>query len=555
MLEQPKLLRRPLPPKLLPPLPPSTSRQTNHIEMTPWTKQPIEKISSTEEIIEKERKVHILDYLPNFPPPENRKARHAGFPSSLHAPTPPVSINTPNVCEAKEQKSTHVIVKKQRSDQNEARSLVEPSKHDSPEDRDYRTYSTHLLKLVDDVLPHQLSPQFSLEDLLAKSADHVFVKENLKKPLISRSNYNMLVKRLTEELQRNKQSKVNEVIISFDDIKKTSVQAPWRQILLEPKMKTSYSPDESGELNTERKFENNGENKIPQSFESKHFPDAKSTHLQAEQKKSMEFITPAEMAVLKSLLHEGLTLSLKAYFLNKLPDLTPLNNNLLYLNLSFNDLAQFPRQVYNIENLQVLKLRNNPMKEIPLDIHRLRNLRTFVISFCLISSLPLGIFFLQHLQFLDVSYNSISFLPNDICNLRELDFLNVEGNELPALPCGALKLPLKQLRVANNYMHPLLWKENSWTQPQRLTELAALFFSKSNLWQRYTELPIEVEKIMNNYIECDCCNGPRYGQGIRIIKPYEKIFGISKLPFIFYACSSSCYKNFLSHSSSPTEGN
>ncbi|XP_030058268.1 leucine-rich repeat-containing protein 63 [Microcaecilia unicolor] len=242
------------------------------------------------------------------------------------------------------------------------------------------------------------------------------------------------------------------------------------------------------------------ENNILQSLEEQCLQTSSSTNLQIQPKKSIELITTAEMALLKSLLHGGLALSLKAYFLDKLPDLTPLYSHLLYLNLSFNDLLHFPKEVYNIENLQVLKLRNNPIKEIPPDIHRLRNLRTFVISFCLLSALPSGLFFLQRLQFLDVSYNSIPFIPNEIRNLRALDFLNVEGNELPALPCGALKLKLKQIRVSNNFMHPLLWKENSRTQPQKLLDLTALFFVTNNLWRCYRELPREVEKTLNKLV-------------------------------------------------------
>ena len=45
---------------------------------------------------------------------------------------------------------------------------------------------------------------------------------------------------------------------------------------------------------------------------------------------------------------------------------------------------------------------------------------------------------------------------------------------------------------------------------------------------------------------CDCCNGTRFGPGLRIIRPVTHLFGIRNLPFLFSACSSSCLKNFRS---------
>lgn len=48
-------------------------------------------------------------------------------------------------------------------------------------------------------------------------------------------------------------------------------------------------------------------------------------------------ITPSQLAVVDCLLKNGLALSLKAHFIDKLPDLASLKKTLIYLNLSFND--------------------------------------------------------------------------------------------------------------------------------------------------------------------------------------------------------------------------
>ena len=49
-------------------------------------------------------------------------------------------------------------------------------------------------------------------------------------------------------------------------------------------------------------------------------------------------ISPAEVAVLESMMEGGRQLNLKAHFLTQLPDLCPLIATLTYLNVSFNDL-------------------------------------------------------------------------------------------------------------------------------------------------------------------------------------------------------------------------
>lgn len=81
-------------------------------------------------------------------------------------------------------------------------------------------------------------------------------------------------------------------------------------------------------------------------------------------------------------------------------------------------------------------------------------------------------------------------------NYRALEYLDVEGNQLCVLPGGVLKLPLKSLRVENNFMHPFLWNESCQNQPQRLTDLAAFSFSKNNLGQRYKEIPKDIQNIL-----------------------------------------------------------
>ena len=94
-------------------------------------------------------------------------------------------------------------------------------------------------------------------------------------------------------------------------------------------------------------------------------------------------ISPAEAAILESMLSGGSHLSLKAHFVDQLPQLNPLLYTLTSLNLSYNSfvvswcstcnfhfvhrilLKEVPREVVEIESLIFLSMRNNPLKKIP----------------------------------------------------------------------------------------------------------------------------------------------------------------------------------------------
>ncbi|XP_031407890.1 leucine-rich repeat-containing protein 63 isoform X2 [Meleagris gallopavo] len=242
-------------------------------------------------------------------------------------------------------------------------------------------------------------------------------------------------------------------------------------------------------------------------------------HFMASKKDEEEkLMFRSQVKVWHCFLNRKTALNLQAYFLFHLPDLTPLMDTLVCLNLSFNNLLFFPMEVFNIKSLQVLVLRSNPIRKIPNDIHRLKSLKKFTISFNLLAELPSG----------------------------KLEYLNTEGNQLSALPCGVLNLPLKSLRIENNFIHPLLWNEKIQSQPQKLIHLAALCFSTNNLKERYNNITEDIKKILDDFSVCDCCSGPRYGKGLQLIQMYRNVFKFGRLPFYFYACSPSCHRNFVS---------
>ena len=56
-----------------------------------------------------------------------------------------------------------------------------------------------------------------------------------------------------------------------------------------------------------------------------------------DETKDDEDITPSKIAILDCLLNQSEALSLKAYFIEKLPDLKDLKYELRYMNLSYNN--------------------------------------------------------------------------------------------------------------------------------------------------------------------------------------------------------------------------
>ncbi|XP_042775886.1 leucine-rich repeat-containing protein 63 [Panthera leo] len=252
-------------------------------------------------------------------------------------------------------------------------------------------------------------------------------------------------------------------------------------------------------------------------------------------------IAMTNLAIINCQMHGRNALNLKGFFIMNCPDLTPLASQLIYLNLSFNEISYFPTEIFCLKNLQLLFLRNNPIKEIPSEIQQLKFLRVFSIAFNLITTLPPGLFSLAHLEELDISYNSIASIPNKIQKLRLLENLNVNGTDLTTFPPAILKLNLKKLQFENTFTHPTLWKENSLNSPPCLTHLTSLFFLKSNLDKYYDEIPVEIQELLKCPSRCEWCHGPKFGEGFRVIRSCD-IFGATQLPVLYHVCSSYCYR-------------
>ncbi|XP_039255800.2 uncharacterized protein LOC120332587 [Styela clava] len=420
-------------------------------------------------------------------------------------------------------------------------------------------------------------PEFTLENFLQKTKYYSSQQNTLKKVILSKANYKKLTLLLEKELTQGNQDAVKTVDVSQQaEIKDYQRRIPRRQLMIEMKSIVNDRLKELG-LTSPGKFDGRA-NDVEQILdEIKEIGDAEGVGRKSQMslfnkatanvfqesfnrpgsvfdgENTESIITPSELSILNCLMDGGYVLSLKAHFIPQIPELSPLSATLVYLNLSFNEFSEFPREVLFCRELQVLKLRNNPLKDLPHDISKLQKLRTLILSFCCLTALPVSLFSLLRLEFLDISFNKLTFLPNEIKKLERLRFLNVEGNELPGLPCGLLRLNLFRIRVRNNFMSPLFWKENAKNDPQRLTDLCLLQVKVHVVKQdgdKMQRLPPDVMRSIHSFKPCDCCNGPRYGPGLKIVRPCSEIWGIKRIPFIFKSCSPSCYSRFV-HNTDP----
>ncbi|GCB61221.1 hypothetical protein scyTo_0007006 [Scyliorhinus torazame] len=450
-------------------------------------------------------------------------------PLLLRRPLPPKDALSPKPCEprsrppdkisTKDTSAPHGGYSREQDSTNQPVIPSRPSASNRFLSSGFKTvHRQNVQKFAEDDLSCNTPAKFSLDGFLYKPRVNSPPLQT-KEIVLSHYNYEKIVKLLAIELWSQNQEKVNIVQLPFDDIPAVSRRIPERQRII---------------------------GTVPNAEGYKQFLESSDSESSTTEEEPERRINPYDFFILRSLAMGSDCLNFRGHFISQLPDLTAFAYILKYLNLSFNSFQDIPVEIYRFSRLEVLNLRDNPITEIPSDIAKLTNLRIFDISFCLVSTLPAGLFLLSNVQSLNVAYNKISFISNDIKNLRNLQFLNVDGNELTTLPCGLLQLQLKNLRMENNYTNSLFWEGNVRNQPQRLTDLAAVTFSKNHLGQQYTNISKDVQDTLNNATICDCCKGPLYGAGLKVIKQWKTIFNTESLPLLFHACSPSCYKWFLS---------
>jgi internalin A len=112
-----------------------------------------------------------------------------------------------------------------------------------------------------------------------------------------------------------------------------------------------------------------------------------------------------------------------------------INPNCISLSLKGNRLQKFPTAISNTSTLEKLDLSENKISSIEDDAFEgLENLIELDLSFNELTYLPTSIGKLNKLKRLNLSGNKISVLPNEFENLTALEFLDFEGNPIERVP-------------------------------------------------------------------------------------------------------------------------
>ncbi|WP_017852740.1 leucine-rich repeat domain-containing protein [Leptospira interrogans serovar Szwajizak] len=109
------------------------------------------------------------------------------------------------------------------------------------------------------------------------------------------------------------------------------------------------------------------------------------------------------------------------------------------LNLSFNRITIFPKEIGQLQNLKSLDLSGNQLTTLPAEIGQLKNLKELHLNGNQLKTLPKEIGQLQKLEKLNLDGdqlitfskgNQLTTLPAEIGQLKNLKELHLNGNQL-----------------------------------------------------------------------------------------------------------------------------
>ena len=100
------------------------------------------------------------------------------------------------------------------------------------------------------------------------------------------------------------------------------------------------------------------------------------------------------------------------------------DNNSKNLDLSWLDLEEIPKEVFELTNLTRLDLFDNQIVEIPSEIAKLKNLTELILYYNQIVKLPSELGELTSLKELYLGNNQLSSLPMEIKKLKNLRDFN-----------------------------------------------------------------------------------------------------------------------------------
>uniref|UniRef100_A0A8V0YBQ8 protein-serine/threonine phosphatase n=1 Tax=Gallus gallus TaxID=9031 RepID=A0A8V0YBQ8_CHICK len=142
---------------------------------------------------------------------------------------------------------------------------------------------------------------------------------------------------------------------------------------------------------------------------------------------------PANLFYSQDLTH----LNLKQNFLKLNP--SPSASRLKSLNLSNNNLGDFPLAVCSIPTLTELNVSCNALRNVPAVVGEMHNLQTFLLDGNFLQSLPDELEHMHQLSYVSLSFNEFTDIPGVLEKLTAMDKLCMSGNCVDTLNLQVLK--------------------------------------------------------------------------------------------------------------------
>ncbi|CAH1159721.1 unnamed protein product [Phaedon cochleariae] len=226
---------------------------------------------------------------------------------------------------------------------------------------------------------------------------------------------------------------------------------------------------------------------------------------------------------------------------NSLPKTFTKCSNLKELNLSGNQITQFPEQILEFVNLKFLYLGGNKMQQISRNIWKLKNLQMVSFGGNELSEVPTTLGQLHNLQALVLCDNQIECLPSNIANLHKLKSLLLHKNKLRTLPPEIIALKnLTELSLRENPLVVRFVSQMSY-DPASLLELSARAVKLHEIPYGTEDIPGTLFKYMDSAHHCvnRQCKGVYFDNRVEHIK-FVDFCGKYRIPLLQYLCSSKC---------------
>jgi len=212
------------------------------------------------------------------------------------------------------------------------------------------------------------------------------------------------------------------------------------------------------------------------------------------------------------------------------------------LNLSGNRLEELPVGVIDLPGLKALYIGGNRLQSIPCKLGDMVSLEILYMGGNQLRDIPATIGKLKNLVSLVLCDNHLETIPSTVANLQKLESLSLHNNVLKTLPTEIVTLKnLQQLSLRSNPLVARFARDMTFDPPS-LKELAGRIVKLKHLpSNNSSELPASLIDYLNSAHQCvnPKCKGVYFEARVEHVK-FVDFCGKYRIPLLQYLCSPKC---------------